>query len=95
MRIQLAVTRDDEVVYRDEVSVDDLRHEPGVLASWLYRAMPFPAGAVLLTGTAIVPPNDFTLTPGDVVEITIAGLGTLRNPVELVETGPPTAIQEA
>jgi 2-dehydro-3-deoxy-D-arabinonate dehydratase len=91
MRIQLAVTRDDEVVYRDEVSVDDLRHEPQVLASWLYRAMPFPAGAILLTGTAIVPPNDFTLTPGDVVDITIAGLGTLRNPVELVATGPPTA----
>lgn len=95
MRIELAVTRGDEVVYRDQVSVDDLRHEPRVLGSWLYRSMPFPSGAVLLTGTAIVPPNEFTLSPGDVVEIAIEGLGRLRNPVELVATGPATASGKA
>lgn len=89
MRIALQVSRDEETVYRDEVRVDDLRHAPEELASWLYRAMPFPAGAILLTGTAIVPPDDFTLAPGDVVEISIPGLGTLRNPVELVATGRP------
>ncbi len=90
MRIELTVSRDGEVVYRDQVSVDDLRHEPGVLGSWLYRSMPFPSGAVLLTGTAIVPPSEFTLTPGDEVAISIEGLGTLHNPVELVATGPAT-----
>jgi 2-dehydro-3-deoxy-D-arabinonate dehydratase len=37
---------------------------------------------VLLTGTGVVPPNDFTLEPGDEVAITIDGIGTLRNPVE-------------
>lgn len=88
MRIALQVARDGVTIYRDEVRVDDLRHEPEDLASWLYRAMPFPAGAILLTGTAIVPPNDFTLMPGDLVEISIPGLGTLLNPVELVATGP-------
>lgn len=87
MRIALQVSRDGGTIYRDEVRVDDLRHEPEALASWLYRAMPFPAGAILLTGTAIVPPDAFTLLPGDLVEISLPGLGTLRNPVELVATG--------
>lgn len=91
MRIQLRVSRDGQDVYRDEVRVDDLRHAPQTLADWLFRGMPFPHGAVLLTGTAIVPPNEFTLRPGDEVEISVDGLGVLRNPVELVHTGPAPA----
>ena len=45
------------------------------------RANDFPSGAVLLTGTGIVPPSDFTLEAGDVVGITIDGIGTLGNPI--------------
>ena len=41
----------------------------------------FPAGCVLLTGTGLVPPNEFTLAQGDEVAITIASIGTLRNTV--------------
>ena len=40
-----------------------------------------PRGAVLLTGTGVVPPDDFTLHPGDDVAIRIDGIGTLTNPV--------------
>jgi 2-dehydro-3-deoxy-D-arabinonate dehydratase len=41
----------------------------------------FPEGAILLTGTGVVPPNEFTLAAGDVVSISVTGLGTLVNPV--------------
>ena len=51
------------------------------LASWLVRENPVPAGSVLLTGTGLVPPSDFTLEPGHVVEIRVPGIGLLRNPV--------------
>jgi 2-dehydro-3-deoxy-D-arabinonate dehydratase len=44
--------------------------------------MTFSYGVFLLTGTGIVPPDDFTLYPGDLVSITIEGIGTLENPVE-------------
>jgi 2-dehydro-3-deoxy-D-arabinonate dehydratase len=44
--------------------------------------MTFSNGVFLLTGTGIVPPDDFTLNPGDQVSITIEGIGTLENPVE-------------
>jgi 2-dehydro-3-deoxy-D-arabinonate dehydratase len=51
------------------------------LIEWLVRDNPVPAGSVLLTGTGLVPPDDFTLEPGHVVEITVPGIGTLTNPV--------------
>lgn len=53
------------------------------LVSWLGRDNPVPAGSVLLTGTGLVPPDDFTLLPGHTVEIHVPGIGTLRNPVQL------------
>ena len=49
------------------------------------RANPVPAGSVLLTGTGLVPPDDFTLEPGHVVEIHVPGIGTLTNPVVAAE----------
>ena len=53
------------------------------LLGWLVRDNPVPAGSVLLTGTGLVPPDDFTLLPGHVVEIHVAEIGTLTNPVAL------------
>jgi 2-dehydro-3-deoxy-D-arabinonate dehydratase len=62
------------------------------LVAWLLRDNPVPPGSVLLTGTGLVPRDDFTLLPGHVVEIHVPGIGTLRNPVrlasELVERSP-------
>jgi 2-dehydro-3-deoxy-D-arabinonate dehydratase len=51
------------------------------LAGWLNRSQEFPHGAVLLTGTGVVPPNEFTLAVGDVVRIQISGVGELVNTV--------------
>ena len=53
------------------------------LAEWLVRDNPVPPGSVLLTGTGLVPPDDFTLEPGQIVEIHVPGIGTLRNDVVL------------
>jgi len=51
------------------------------LVSWLGREIRFPEGVILLTGTGIVPPDDFSLAAGDVVTIEISGIGRLTNPV--------------
>jgi 2-dehydro-3-deoxy-D-arabinonate dehydratase len=68
-------------LYAGETSTAQLRRSFGDLVSWLVRDNPVPAGSVLLTGTGLVPPDDFTLLPGHTVEIHVPGIGTLRNPV--------------
>jgi 2-dehydro-3-deoxy-D-arabinonate dehydratase len=67
------------------------------LAEWLVRDNPVPEGSVLLTGTGLVPPDDFTLEPGHIVEIHVPGIGTLRNDVVLATdllSFPPRQIPE-
>jgi 2-dehydro-3-deoxy-D-arabinonate dehydratase len=54
------------------------------LVDYLFRSQSFPHGAVLLTGTGIVPPDGFTLAAGDVVKISVSGVGTLENGVRVV-----------
>ena len=56
------------------------------LVAYLVRDNPVPPGSVLLTGTGLVPPDDFTLEPGHVVEISVPGIGTLSNPVVLASS---------
>ena len=51
------------------------------LAAWLFRENAFPQGVVLLTGTGLIPPDDFTLHPADDIAIEIEHIGVLRNPV--------------
>ena len=58
-----------------------MRRTEEELTEFLFREMSFDNGVFLLTGTGIVPPDDFTLTSGDVVRISIEGIGTLENPV--------------
>jgi 2-dehydro-3-deoxy-D-arabinonate dehydratase len=53
----------------------------GELIEYLFREQEFPHGVLLMTGTGLVPPDSFTLQSGDVVEITVPEIGTLRNPV--------------
>ncbi|HEV8001145.1 MAG TPA: fumarylacetoacetate hydrolase family protein [Planctomycetaceae bacterium] len=60
------------------------------LIGWLVRENEFPNGAFLLTGTGVVPPDDFGLEDGDIVSIQAPAIGTLTNPV-LKETRPPKA----
>ena len=85
--ISLLVVRDGAEVVSDTVNVADLHRQPDDLLRWLFCALDFPVGVVLLTGTAIVPPPSFTLRAGDEVIIATTGLGELRNVVEVI--GPP------
>ena len=80
-RIELQITRGDAVVFAGNTSLAQLRRKPAELVEYLYREMSFPQGCVLLTGTGVIPPDDFTLAKGDIVEITIPPIGTLRNSV--------------
>jgi 2-dehydro-3-deoxy-D-arabinonate dehydratase len=72
-----------ETLFAGQTSTDRMRRTLNELVEFLVRDNPLPAGSVLLTGTGVVPPDDFTLAPGQTVEIAIAGIGTLRNPVAL------------
>jgi 2-dehydro-3-deoxy-D-arabinonate dehydratase len=82
--IACRVERRDEVAFAGTTSTVSLTRRFSELAAWLTAALTFPVGAVLLTGTGIVPDESFSLRPGDVVTIDVAGLGTLTNPVVLV-----------
>jgi 2-dehydro-3-deoxy-D-arabinonate dehydratase len=58
-----------------------MKRKPSELVDYLYRDNSFPHGCVLLTGTGIVPPDEFTLAAGDEIAITIEPIGTLVNVV--------------
>ena len=77
--IELRIRRSGAEVFSGSTSLAQMKRNFGELATWLFRENTFPAGCFLLTGTGLVPPNDFTLNHGDEVAITIASLGTLRN----------------
>jgi 2-dehydro-3-deoxy-D-arabinonate dehydratase len=72
-------------LFAGETSTARMRRTFPELVEWLLRANPVPPGSVLLTGTGLVPPDDFTLEPGHVVEIHVPGIGTLTNPVVAAE----------
>ncbi len=94
LTVRLTIHRRDAVVFTDSVSMGELRRTPEELLGWLFQAMDFPRGVVLLTGTSIVPPPDLTLVAGDVVTIHITGVGTLVNPVVQVGLPAPRIRQE-
>ena len=77
---------------RDETSTTSMRRTFANLVEWLLLDNPVPPGSILLTGTGLVPPDDFTLLPGHFVEIHVPEIGTLVNPVvrasELIEKEP-------
>ncbi len=79
--IRLVVRRGSKIAYDGSTSLTAMARTPEGLVDWLGRENHFPNGVLLMTGTGIVPPDDFTLNTGDVVEITITGIGTLSNPV--------------
>ncbi len=79
--IVLSIKRGGNEVFSGETNVDQMARSFEDLISWLGKENDFPHGAILLTGTGIVPPDEFTLEHGDEVAITITGIGTLVNPV--------------
>jgi 2-dehydro-3-deoxy-D-arabinonate dehydratase len=68
-------------LFAGETSTDRMKRTPLELVEWVVRDNPIPPGSVLLTGTGLVPPDDYTLRPGHTVEIEIEGIGILSNTV--------------
>ncbi|MFD2936950.1 fumarylacetoacetate hydrolase family protein [Spirosoma flavum] len=80
-QIRLEIIRDDQAAFTNSIAINQMKRQHAELVSFLYRECSFSYGCFLMTGTGIVPPDDFTLSPGDVVRITIDGIGTLENVV--------------
>jgi 2-dehydro-3-deoxy-D-arabinonate dehydratase len=79
--IHMAIRRTGTVVFEGDVAINQIKRKLPDLVSWLYRECTFPHGCLVMTGTGIVPPNDFTLQSGDEISITIEPIGTLVNRV--------------
>ena len=79
--IGMEITRQDGVIFTGETSIDNIKRNFCDLVDYLGRSQSFPYGAMLLTGTGVVPGDDFTLAEKDVVSICISGIGTLQNTV--------------
>ena len=82
--IKIQIQRDAQPVFTGETSVGQIKRRFEELAEFLFRCQVFPHGAVLLTGTGVVPADTFTLQAKDEIIIEISGIGTLRNAVEVV-----------
>ncbi|MCY2995644.1 MAG: fumarylacetoacetate hydrolase family protein [Planctomycetota bacterium] len=79
--VELVIRRGEETVFQGKTNASQMARNFGELVGWLGRDNSFPHGVLLLTGTGIVPDNTFALQHGDVVEISIDGIGKLVNPV--------------
>ena len=79
--ISIEVSRDSEVLFREKISINQMKREHKELVAYLFRELDFPHGTYLMTGTGIIPADDFTLHSGDLVKITIAEIGSLINTV--------------
>ena len=80
-KIILRIRRGTTEVFADETNLGQMARSFDELIDWLGNDNSFPHGVILLTGTGIVPPDQFTLQSGDVVTIEISGIGSLANPV--------------
>ena len=81
-RIELEIVRTGKVVFAGAVTIDQMKRKFTDLAEYLFREMTFTHGCLLMTGTGIVPGNDFTLMRDDKIIISIEPIGTLINFVE-------------
>lgn len=79
--ISIVIHRDLKTVFSGEISISRMKRTQAELARYLFQELSFPHGAFLMTGTGIVPPDNFTLHSGDVITITIEHIGTLENTV--------------
>ena len=77
--INIHIKRKEIKVFEGSVQLNRMKRKFTELAEYLFRECLFEHGCFLMTGTGIVPPNDFSLTEGDEINITIDGIGSLRN----------------
>jgi 2-dehydro-3-deoxy-D-arabinonate dehydratase len=80
--IHLLIRRGAATAFEGATTLASLKRTPTELVEYLYRDNSFPTGCLLLTGTGVVPPDEFTLASGDEISITIGEIGTLVNVVE-------------
>ncbi len=78
-QISIEIIRDKAIVFEDRISINQMKRSHEELVDFLYRECHFPNGCYLMTGTGIVPPNNFTLLEKDIIRISIDHIGTLEN----------------
>ena len=78
-KIQMEILREGKTVFEGNVGIDQMKRTQEELVSFVYRECSFPHGALIMTGTGIVPSHEFTLAVGDEIRISIAHIGTLIN----------------
>jgi len=74
LHITMSIRRGDTTVFEDEIDTSQMKRSPEELAAYLGKELAFPGGTFLMTGTGIVPEDDFTLEPGDLVGISVGDL---------------------
>jgi len=79
--IKLVINRNKEQVFEGSVAINQMKRTVEELVSYVYRECSFPVGCLIMTGTGIVPGNEFTLQQGDEIKISIEGIGELVNTV--------------
>ena len=83
--ISIVIKRNEKEVFQGTIQLNRMKRSLIELAEYLYRECVFPSGCFLMTGTGIVPADDFTLQVNDEIDITIEKIGTLSNTVEYAE----------
>jgi len=81
LAVRLEVRRAGQAIFQGETSITQMKRPLPELVSYLGRELAFPHGALLMTGTGIVPGDDFSLQPGDVVRVQVGAL-LLENPIQ-------------
>lgn len=79
--IEMEIRRGGSVEFQDSTNLYQMKRSLDELVGYLFREMSFPNGVILMTGTGIIPPDEFTLLSGDEIRITIEEIGTLVNRV--------------
>lgn len=79
--IKLVINRKNEIAFEGTVAISQMKRSVEELVSYVYRECSFPVGCLIMTGTGVVPGNEFTLQQGDEIKISIEGIGELVNTV--------------
>jgi 2-dehydro-3-deoxy-D-arabinonate dehydratase len=79
--IAIEIRRANTAIFNGATTISQIKRTFASLTEFLFRDNSFPHGCYLMTGTGVVPPDNFTLHSGDEVRITIAPIGTLINPI--------------
>ncbi len=81
-KIYLEINRNNSTIFEGNIGINQMKRTQEELVSFVYRECSFPNGCLIMTGTGIVPGNDFTLKSGDEIKISIDHIGTLINVVK-------------